>query len=188
MLDPQKRLNPRHAIHEVFDEELEVLKKILFKPPDSDSRAFEDGVALLLNMLGFSVSHHGRIPKLQKGPDIIVITPSNRVGIIECTIGLLDEKGKLAKLVQRTKLIKEKLVTTGYGYLLVQPVIVSALSRVEVEAHLEEAGKHGIAVVCKENLEILINRVSLPSNPDTLFQEAMQLIPRGEQPSLFGES
>ena len=183
VLDPQKQLNPRYAIHEIFDEKLEAVNRFLFKFAENESRTFEDGVALLLNILGFSVSHHGRIPKLQKGPDILAITPTGNIGVIECTVGLLDEKDKLAKLVQRTRLIKEKLVTAGHSHLSVQPVIVTALRRSEIEAHLEEAGKNGIAVVCKENLENLISQINLPPNPDGLFQETIQLVPRVDQPS-----
>jgi hypothetical protein len=64
----------------------------------------------------------------------------------------------------------------------VQPVIISALSKGEVKAHMEEAGKHGIAVICKEDLENLVaTRIVLPPNPDGLFQEAIQLIPKSDQ-------
>ncbi|MCG3113222.1 MAG: hypothetical protein MCM46_15510 [Candidatus Manganitrophus sp. SB1] len=177
VFDPQKRMNPRHAIHQVFDPELEVIKERLFKPADDKSRIFEDGVALLFNVLGFSVSHHGKIPKIQKGPDIIAFTPAGHIAVIECTTGLLNQNDKLAKLVQRAKLIKERIVTAGYGHLLVQPVIISSLPKEEVQVHFEEAGKNSIAVVCKENLENLFARVILPPDPDGIFREAAQLIP-----------
>lgn len=188
ILDAEKRLNARHAIYEVFDADLKLIRQFLFSPSKKDDRAFEHGVALLLDLFGFSVSHHGTIKKLEDGPDIIAITPIGNVGVIECTTGLLDEDDKLAKLVKRTKLIKERLSKSGYGYLGTYPVIISALSRNEVEAHLEEAGKNGIAVICKENLENLLTRVSFPPNPDSLLQEALQLIPGSGQQSLFKES
>ena len=176
--DPQKRLNPRHAIHQIFDEDLELLKQMLLKPETDKPYVFEGAVSTLLNLLGFSVSNYGRIPKLQKGPDIIAVSPSGHVGVIECTMGLLDENDKLAKLVQRTKLIKEKLTVTGYGFLQIQSAIVTPLSRQEVSANLDTAGKHDIAVVCRENLEATLGQISLPPNPDRLFQEAKRLIPK----------
>jgi hypothetical protein len=123
--DPQKRLNPRHAIHQIFDEDLELLKQMLLKPETDKPYLFEAAVSTLLNLLGFSVSNYGRIPKLQKGPDIIAVSPSGHVGVIECTIGLLDQNDKLAKLVQRAKLIHDRLTETGYGFLQLQPVIVT---------------------------------------------------------------
>ncbi len=152
--DPQKHLNLRNAVHEVFDNKAEVLRQFLIDPKDSGN--FELGFSMLLNLLGFSTSHYGHIPKIQKGPDIIAITPGENIGIIECTIGLLDEKDKLAKLVQRTKLIKDKLEASGYGYIMIQPVIVTALSREEITADVEKANKYKIVIVCREDIEVLL--------------------------------
>lgn len=176
--DPQKHLNPRHAIHEVFDQGLEVLKRMLLKP---ETDAFESAVSSLLNLKGFSVTNYGRIPKLTKGPDIIAVAPSGNIAVVECTVGLLDEKDKLAKLVQRTGLIREKLNSAGYGRLQLQPVIVTALSRSEVAADIATAGGHGIAVVCKEDLEELLNQASFPPNADLAFENAKRLIPGSRQ-------
>lgn len=180
--DPKKHLNPRFAIHQTFDEKLDVIKEFLFEKKET---YFEQGIAMLLNILGFSISHYGHIPKTQKGPDIVAITPWGQVGVIECTIGLLNAKDKLSKLVQRTTLIKERLQRDGFGHLQVQPVIVSAMTRNEVSAHLEEANKKGIAVVCKEDLENMLNQINFAPNPDRLFQEAVKSASGTEQRSLF---
>lgn len=179
--DPQKQINQRYLIHNLFDLNLDILKKLLFG--EKDSQNFEEGIALLLNILGFSVSHHGKIKKLQDGPDIIALTPEGNIAVIECTTGLLDKDDKLAKLIQRTNLIKGKLNAT-YGHLTVQPIIVSKLTRAEVSAHIEEAGKHSIAVMCKEELEELLNRATSYPNPEGLFKEVLRLIPKNEQLSL----
>lgn len=184
--DPQKRLNPRFAMHQVFDEDLGILRKMLLKPESDKSQMFESAVSTLICLLGFSVSNYGRAPKLQDGPDIIAVAPSGHVGVIECTVGLLDRNDKLAKLVQRSMLIREKLDHAGYGFLQIQSVIVTPLSREEVAVNLETAGKHEIAVVCKEDLEEMLNQVSLPLNADRVFQEAKNLIPNVSQGSLFG--
>lgn len=186
--DPQKRLNPRHAIHQIFDEDLELLRRMLLKPETDKPYVFENAVSTLLNLLGFAVSNYGRIPKLQKGPDIIAISPTGHIGVIECTIGLLDENDKLAKLVQRAKLIRDKLNGTGYGFLQLQAVIVTPLSRDEVTANLETAGKHEIAVVCKEDIEEMLKQVSLPPNADRLFEDAKRLVPNAGQGFLFGNN
>lgn len=183
--DPQKRFNPRYAIHQIFDEDIELLKQMLLKPETDKPYVFEGAVSTLLNLLGFSVSNYGRIPKLQKGPDIVAVSPSGHIGVIECTIGLLDENDKLAKLVQRAKLIRDRLNETGYGFLQLQPVIVTPLSRDEVTANLETAGKHNIAVVCREDLQAMLNQIRLTPNADQLFQEAKRLIPSAGQANLF---
>lgn len=91
------------------------------------------------------------------------------------SVGLLDRNDKLAKLVQRSMLIREKLDLAGYGFLQIQSVIVTPLSREEVAVNFETAGKHEIAVVCKEDLEEMLNQVSLPLNADRVFQEAKKL-------------
>lgn len=154
--------------------------------PDTDKPyAFEGATSTLLTLLGFSVVNYGRIPKLQRGPDIIALTPVGHVGVIECTVGLLDEADKLAKLVQRTRLIRDKLREAGYGHLEVQPAIVTPLSRAEVVADLVTAGKHGICVVCRDDLEQMLNEVRLFPNAERIFQEAKRLIPESNQPPLL---
>lgn len=183
--DPKKRLNPRYAINEVVDPDLKLLERFLFAP-GKDSRGFEHGVALLLHALGFAVSHHGSIPKLEDGPDLLIMSPQNNVGVVECTTGLLDQDDKLARLVQRTRAIRKKLDEAGYSYLTIQPVIVTKLPRKEVEAHLETAAKNGIAVVCKEDLERLYTaELRLLPDPEGLFRRAVESVPRSNQESLF---
>lgn len=109
------------------------------------------------------------------------------MGIVECTVGLINESDKLAKLVQRTALIKEKFADVRYGNLQIQPVVVTPLSREEVAADLPLAGNHGIAVVCKQNIENALSQVEFPPNSDRVFQDTKKLVP-AEQPSLFENS
>lgn len=182
--DPQKRLNPRHAIHQVFDEDMELLKMMLLKPESYKPYVFEGAISALCNLLGFSVVNYGRIPKLQKGPDIIAVTPAGNIWVIECTVGLLNEKDKLAKLVQRATLIKEKLTVAGYGHLQILATIVTSLSRKEVVANLEVASKHNIAVICKEDIERLLAQVGLPPNAENLFQVVKRLVQGTDQEAL----
>jgi hypothetical protein len=181
--DPQKQTNPRYSIHSIFDGSHDILRRFLLEAEFTQEN-FEEGIALLLNVLGFSIFHYGQIPKLKDGPDIIAFTPLGNVAVIECTVGLLDKNDKLAKLIQRTVLIKEKLKSAGLGHFSIQPIIMSKLPRAEVTGHLEEAGKHSIAVVCKEELTELLNRVTFYPDPEGLFREASRLIPKTEQLSL----
>jgi len=175
--DPRRHLNPRHVIHQVFDKDLELLRKILSEPESGKDYAFEGAVSMLFNLLGFSIVNYGRIPKLQRGPDIIAVTPLGNINVIECTLGLLDENDKLAKLVQRTTLINEKLTLAGFARLQVQPIIITPLPRQEITVNLEDAGKHNIAVMCKENIEGFLAQVSLPPKADKLFNEIKMLVP-----------
>ena len=120
----------------MFDSDLEILKKLLLSPENDKSQMFELGVSTLFSLLGFSVCNYGRAPKLQDGPDVIAIAPSGNVGVVECTVGLLDRNDKLAKLVQRSMLIRQKLDHANYSYLQLQAVIVTPLARQEVAAKL----------------------------------------------------
>jgi hypothetical protein len=67
----------------------------------------------------------------------------------------------------------------------VQPAIVTPLSRGEVEADLEMAAQHGIAVVCRENLEAGINQINLPLRAEQIFQDVKKLVPVTRKSSLF---
>ncbi|MEK6791663.1 MAG: hypothetical protein AABY45_08190, partial [Deltaproteobacteria bacterium] len=164
--DPEKRPNQRHALHEILDKDLGFVKKFLLTSVGRQNRSFEHGMALLLSILGFSISHYGKLSNMEDGPDIIAITPTGNVGVIECTTGLLSAKDKLVKLAHRTTLIKDTLTKAGHGQIMVQPIIVTAYSKKQVEAELERAGESGVAVVCKENIEELLRRVTLPPNPE----------------------
>ncbi len=183
--DETKILNSLLAIHETFDADSEILRKILFE--STDKYAFEGAVSMLLNLLGFSVSNYGRIPKVQKGPDIIVVTPAGHIGVIECTIGILKEDHKLANLVQRSTVIKEKLDLSGHSYVKIQPILITRLTRNEVAAELKSAGEHNIAVICKEDLEELLNQTGLIPNPEKWLNDSNRFIPNVEGNPLFHE-
>lgn len=69
--------------------------------------------------------------------------------------------------------------------MMIQPVIVTALSRDKVSAHIEEANKHKIVIVCREDIEVLLNQIALPPDADLLFHRAVQTISGADQKSLF---
>jgi len=52
-----------------------------------------------------------------------------------------------------------------------------------VQAELGEATKNAIAVVCKEELDTLLNETSLLPNPEELFKRAADLVPKPAQQS-----
>ncbi len=77
------------------------------------------------------------------------------------------------------------MLSSGYGHLRIQSVIVTPLPKEAVSADLEKAGKHGVAVICKENLENLLKQVTLFPNAEKLFEDAIQLIPGNDLGRLF---
>jgi hypothetical protein len=175
--DPEKHLNSRHAIHQLFDPPMEALREMLLPAEGDKGKNFEGAVAILLTLLGFSVSHYGHFPKLREGADIIAATPSGHTAVVECTTGLLSQKNHIAKLVTRSHSIREKLDNSGYTGIRVQPVIVTSLSRGRVEGDLEVAKEHRVAVLCREDLENALNRVALRPDAEQFFGNFEKLIP-----------
>ncbi len=186
IMDPDKRLNLRQAVYEAFDQDLGILKAFLNGQGRDMARDFEKGVSLLTNLLGFSIVPLSIIPQLADGPDLIISTPNGHVAVVECTTRHLNEDNKLARLVRRANLLKDKLRSAGYGYLNVQPVIVTLLTRSEVQVELDEAGKYSVAVISKEGLQTLFDQAMLFSNAEELFSRLTEYIPHhGAQESLF---
>ena len=85
-------------------------------------------------------------------------------------------------------LIRQKLDHADYGYLQLQAVIVTPLERQAVAANLETAGRHEIAVICKEEIEEMLKQASLPLDADKAFQDLKSLVPNAGQASLFGNT
>lgn len=173
----------------MFDPDLGKLKTFVNGQGRDIARDFEKGVAFLANLLGFAIVPLSVIPQLADGPDIIASTPNGHVAIIECTTKHLDEDSKLAKLVRRTNLLKQKLNLSGHGHLKVQPVIVSLLAKAELQVELSEAGKHRVAVLSKEDLQTLIDYTMFPNAAADLFVRFAEYIPPSSteegQESLF---
>jgi hypothetical protein len=181
IIDPKKHPGPHHAAYQAFDPNFESIKEILLKRDKTKSDVFESAVSVLLTLLGFSSANYGRIPKLQDGADIIAVTPSGRMAIVECTVGLPNQNDKLAKLVQRTTIIRKNMTDAGINLLDVLPVIVAWRPKEEMAVDIPLAGEHGIAVVSIENIEDWLNRVALPPNGDKIFDEIRKLVPPTER-------
>lgn len=180
--DPNKHLNARYASYAVFDPDLKVLRDFLSAVTKKPGEDFEQGIATLLTMLGFSVSQYGTSPKLQNGPDIIAVTSLNNIAVIECTTKHLSNNDKISKLVLRTNQLKESLEKSGHAHLAIQPVIVTALPRSDVSADLQEAGRHGVAVITKEDIDLsLETQAPFLVNSEDIFKGFSNLIPDKKQ-------
>jgi hypothetical protein len=182
--DPKNFQNPRRTALEEFDLNLEVLRDYLFEEQNrrKESRHFEFGVAWLMWLLGFSVAQAGGTPRTSDSADIIATTPKGNMLIVECTTGLLKTENKLSKLIERTEAVRKRLESSGHSYLRLLPVIVTALSREEVRADLDQAKNLGVVVVTKETLTEAVTRTIIASDPEKFFEEALESIqlPQGK--------
>ena len=95
--------------------------------------------------------------------------------IVECTTGLL-KSDKVAKLVERSEIVRKRLISSGNHHLRVLPVIVTSKPKDEVKADIEEVRNKGVAVVTKENLESALSQTIVLPNAEMIFDSLWQEI------------
>ena len=176
LFDPKKSPNIRNNVFQWIDKDLQNLRKFLF---DGDDTSFERGVYYLLSIHGFSIFYFGNVNEYKNGPDSIAFTSNNHIGVIECTLGLPDDK-KLNQLFNRANLIKEDLGSLKTDVKTL-PVIVLRKYRNEAQSTIDAAGKYEIAVITRDELEFLLDRSNFIPNSDILFFQAQQFIPKNPQ-------
>jgi hypothetical protein len=175
--DPDHSQNPRRTIYQNYDPQLEVIGEYFRRGPRrGNARDLESAVAWLLWMGGFSILQLGDNPRTQDAPDLIAMTPSGNVAVIECTTGLLKSGDKLPALVARTAALRKRL-EQNYGQTIkVISIMVTTRSREEVTAELEQAERHSVLVVTKEDLENAQGRTILRPEAEKTFSEAVSAI------------
>lgn len=176
--DPAHSQNARRVSLEAFDDRLEVLRDYLFEEqkPRKYARDFEFGVAWLMWMLGFSITQVGGTARTSDAPDILATTPQGNVLIVECTTGLLKVENKLANLIDRTEAVKKRLATSGNSHLKLLPVIVTAKTKEEVKADLEQAQKLGVLVVTQESLRELLQQTIAAPDSEVIYSQAWESV------------
>lgn len=180
IIDPNNHQNPRRSAYEVFDKELKKLTEVLFRQPGKGARSddFETAISLLLWIHGFSIALIGTssIPELKEGPDILVMTPSGNVIVVECTMGMLKEDNKLPKVVARANQVREQLEKSGNAHLAVLPAMVTSLPRANVEAELPRAAELGVYITTREGIEEALRTSFLLPDADRTFHEAQRSV------------
>jgi hypothetical protein len=169
IIDPERHLNPRHAIHSAFDSDQSILKRLLFDSKKSDARDFEDGVAMLLGMLGFSITQYGRTKKLSDAPDLIAITPTGHAAVVECTIGFPEQGDQFSKILQRVETLRKSLAASKWPGIKILPLIFTSLSSSEIANSRQEAQEKGITVACRDDIEKMLIQANIPVDADKLF-------------------
>lgn len=166
LIDSSKARNNRLIAAQHFDAELKMTKNAIFE--SSDSTRFENGVAALLFLLGFT-------PAVQletAAPDIIVTTPAGRMIIVECTTRIADFPSKLGKLVDRRGSLNKTLVSASHS-LEISAVLVCRLPRDQIAAQAEALRQNQVLLISNEDLNAAFNRLRVPNDPDVLLNEAL---------------
>jgi hypothetical protein len=184
--DPSTAQNTRRAVHQLFDDKLEVLQDLLLNTSKGrDARDFESAIAWILWMLGFSVTHLGGTPKTSDALDLIATTPRGNFFLIECTTGIL-KADKLANLAERAEKVRRGLMQSGNGHLKVIPAVVTNKWRDEVKSDSEAAEKTGTLVITRDGFARAIDLTLIIQDPDQLFIQAENKIQLARNPDLFG--
>jgi hypothetical protein len=176
--DPTTMQNPKRAVYNIFDANLEILNDFLSKSGGKgrNARDLESGIAWLLWMLGFSVAHLGGTERTQEAADLIATTPKGDFVVIECTTGLLKADNKLPLLIERTERVKAGVIASNNKHLRVLAAIVTSRPRAEISADIEQAEKLGVLVMSRENLEQAVSRTLVLPNAEQLYDEAIKSV------------
>jgi hypothetical protein len=162
--------NDRMLLHRALDVS-DQLKASFFERPEQ----FEDKVLLALTLMGLTALKYGRI--LTNGPDILAISASRHVFVVECTTGDINSRGKLQRLSDRTKQISERLSNSSNPPVGVVPVVFTSLPREETSMHWDTAATFQIAIVARENIVRFLEALDAPVSPDQLYAGTLSLIP-----------
>lgn len=168
-LDATKARNNRFLAVQHFDRDLKMTKNAVLN--SIDATKFENGIAALLFLLGFS-------PAVQletDSPDLIVTTPGGRLALVECTTKIADFGSKLGKLVDRRGSLVKSLQASGHPTQVTAALICRA-PRDQIAASLEELRKHKVILLAGDDLEAAFDHVRFPNDPDKLLQQADALI------------
>lgn len=176
IVQPGAYMNPRRVAHEAFDEGLENTQRYLLdeKHQRQDARDLEVGVAQVMFMLGFSVDVLGG-KLMRDNPDLLAMTPSGNIVVVECTTGGINADGKLTKLLTRLATLQEKLQQAGHGHVKCLPILVTSRRRASI-TDLEAATNAGIAVGSLEDLQSGLTKTMVLQSPDALFNQIWQTI------------
>jgi hypothetical protein len=170
--------NDRMLLHRSLDAN-DQLKSAFFERPEQ----FEDKVLLLLTLMGLTSLKYGKIQT--DAPDILAISTARHVFVVECTTGDINSRGKLQRLSDRAKKIRDKLSNSSNPPVGVVPVVFTSLPRDETAMHWDTAATFQIAIAARENIINLLNVLDAPIQLDQLYAGTLSLIPskKVEQPT-----
>lgn len=129
------------------------LQTLLLQPTNTEGAEFERAVLRLFGYAGLGADHLGDIPQKQNAPDGLIWFPEGKtLGVIEATVGTLTNKGKLARLVTRTRDLASKLPDDVTVF-----AIMAVASRRDAipPSEWETAISDGVRVLTHEDLETL---------------------------------
>lgn len=178
--DPTTVPNPYRAAYEAFDSKLAVLRQHL-TGQGKKVRDLEIAVANLLWMLGFRVAPLGVPEQLGDAPDLIAAVPEGHLLVVEVTTGLLKAESKLQRVIERTEIVRQRLVASGNSHLRLLPAMYSSKTREEIRADVAEAERLGVAVGTADDMEDFLSRTLDFVDAGQLFSELEQQVQQAQR-------
>ena len=141
----------RIMAHDAIDPGLERFRKQL-RGRGKDKSRFEAAVGLLFFFLGFLVHPLSGHTRRGEAVDHLAHAPGSSVMlVIECTVGSLDTRGKLGKLIARSEHLRGQIPDREVITILATATERAALS----EAEVEKAERDEVVVLAQEDLQDL---------------------------------
>lgn len=164
-VDASKARNHRLLAVQNFDKDLKMIRQAVLE--NADPTKFENGVAALLFLLGFSPS----VQIETDSPDLVVATPAGRIALIECTTKIADFASKVGKLVDRRGALAKTLQASNHPA-NVAAVLVCRLPRDQIAAQAADLRAHRVILLTREDLEAGFDRLRIPNDPDRMLADA----------------
>lgn len=158
---PKKGNNFRRLVMTEFDPNLKRIRKVVQRPGDYSSE-FENAIAAIFYLAGFNVV----LPVETNAPDLILRTPKGRTVLVECTTRISDFASKLGKLVDRRGQLEAVSQANDQPF-PVMATLICGLPGNQV-AGADDARRHGIGLVCQEEILSLFDTVLHSPEPDAL--------------------
>lgn len=164
-IDNEKSRNSRlHAVN-TFDVDLKMTKRALFD--DTDSNRFENGVSVLMFLLGFASC----VQIETDSPDVIMQTPKGGLVLVECTLRISDFSTKLGKLIDRRNKLKEALQSSGLQN-KITIILVCRQPKELFKSKTQELLANKALLFSEENLRDSIIKFNFFNDPDKIIEEA----------------
>lgn len=178
-VDVAKARNRRWMATQHFDSDLQKVRNAVLEPVDS--RRFEQGVASLLFLLGFSPV----VLIETDAPDLIVTTPGGQLVLVECTTRIAEFSSKMGKLVDRRGSLSKALSNARHPS-EIRAVLICATERDQIATPQDELQKQKVLLLTKEDLVASFDLVRHQSDPDALLSGAFEKLSSNLQRGLFG--
>lgn len=168
-VDAARARNRRWMATQHFDADLQKVSNAVLAPVDS--RKFEQGVASLLFLLGFSPV----VPIETDAPDLIVTTPGGQLVLVECTTRIADFSSKMGKLVDRRGSLSKALSSARHPSDILA-VLICALEKDQIASPRDELQGQKVLLLTREDLVAGFDRVRHQADPDALVTAAFERV------------